>query len=194
MSDFRAGGRGLLPRRPTPSMGVIPGLFLALSSWMANWQGSVLIEACRAGRQALWFPFFIIGDQSMKIKSPAVHNSGAALQAAVHPYHTRCPDCQVAPGEVHQSGCDVERCPICGYQLHNCDCDENAAPLPWTGLWPGEAECREFGWYAKFTSQGWVSCTADEPGAQPDLNRLYQDALWHRELGRFVLSTNPSQP
>lgn len=33
-----------------------------------------------------------------------------------------CPDCNVAPGEIHDHGCDVERCPICKMQLIGCNC------------------------------------------------------------------------
>lgn len=31
-----------------------------------------------------------------------------------------CPDCAVEPGEIHHWGCDVERCPFCGFQMLGC--------------------------------------------------------------------------
>ena len=34
----------------------------------------------------------------------------------------RCHDCGIKHGEVHHFGCDVERCPKCGYQLIGCEC------------------------------------------------------------------------
>jgi hypothetical protein len=33
-----------------------------------------------------------------------------------------CHDCGVSEGEFHKQGCDMERCPFCGYQLISCDC------------------------------------------------------------------------
>jgi hypothetical protein len=33
-----------------------------------------------------------------------------------------CGDCGAMPGELHQQGCDVERCPRCGCQMISCDC------------------------------------------------------------------------
>lgn len=33
-----------------------------------------------------------------------------------------CHDCGAKEGEVHAYGCDMERCPFCGWQLISCDC------------------------------------------------------------------------
>jgi hypothetical protein len=102
-----------------------------------------------------------------------------------------CPDCGAGAGEVHEPGCDIEQCPRCGGQLIACGCRRKPpldARMPWTGLWPGVAECREFGWFARpVPGTGWVSCRADEPGAVEDLNRLQAMAKWDRSSKRFVL-------
>lgn len=67
----------------------------------------------------------------------------------------KCPDCNVAVGQPHKDGCDVERCMVCqrlgcAYKKHN---KKKAA---WTGYWPGELECKKKGWML---------------GNHPDLNR-----------------------
>jgi hypothetical protein len=112
-----------------------------------------------------------------------------------------CRDCGAAIGERHQDGCGVECCPYCGGQLLSCLCgglsgDDDYPPddrLPWDGIWPGERECREFGWFAKrnWGGVGWVPCEPDEPGAIPDLNRLHTEATWSRKLKRWVLPSKP---
>lgn len=120
-----------------------------------------------------------------------------------------CHDCGAAPGEQHQPGCDTEVCYLCGgqaiqcYSQHRCPTDgtifttsecvtgEDGWPgvvndedrLPWTGEWPGVAECREFGWYANVV--GYRAPTED-------LTRLHTEAKWSRELKRFVLRTDPT--
>ena len=102
-----------------------------------------------------------------------------------------CYDCGVRPGELHRPGCDVEQCPHCGWQLLTCPIGGYWPPkecLPWTGLLPGVAECREFGWFARLVpGKGWVSCDPEEPGAAEDLNRLFVEAKWDRRRKRFVL-------
>jgi hypothetical protein len=59
--------------------------------------------------------------------------------------------------------------------------------MPWLGQWPGDAECRKFGWYAKRRRKGgWVPCGPNDPKAIPDLNRLHVEARWDREDKRWV--------
>lgn len=132
-----------------------------------------------------------------------------------------CHDCGAQPGDLHQLGCDTERCPLCGGQFLSCfhthrcprcndewvdsECvtDNDGWPtvitddmrLPWTGIWPGVVECREFGWYAYFdpanrhpTNGPWIRCAPDDPRGSEDLNRLHSgEAEWSREQRRFVL-------
>jgi hypothetical protein len=66
---------------------------------------------------------------------------------------------------------------------------EVGGPLPWTGIWPGVAECVEFGWYSKRAKVGYRSCDKNDPDAGPDLNRLGQEAIWSVEKRRWVLPT-----
>lgn len=39
-----------------------------------------------------------------------------------------CHDCIVKKGELHVPGCDVERCPLCGYQCISCGCRHENDP------------------------------------------------------------------
>jgi len=34
----------------------------------------------------------------------------------------KCHDCGIVEGQIHEYGCDMERCPICGRQLIACSC------------------------------------------------------------------------
>lgn len=129
-----------------------------------------------------------------------------------------CPDCGVPAGELHVTGCDMERCGWCGGQAIACECvfevngveydeDEKATPemweefgklldthgaiIPWTGEDPHRADCRRLGfWYYNDYSkpQGperMVRCGPEHPEAREDLNRLFESAVWNRDLGRF---------
>lgn len=107
-----------------------------------------------------------------------------------------CGDCGVEPGATHQPGCDVERCPGCGWQRIQCD-DEAHMLMPdgvWTGIWPGVRECQEFGWYARYVPNSGAPyerrTTQDDPRGEEDLNRLSDEAAcgllgWDRDRQRW---------
>lgn len=96
-----------------------------------------------------------------------------------------CHDCGAAPGQLHADGCDVERCPACGLQALFCGHDATERRMPWTGEWPNTARCRELGWFARVTNGRWTPCGPGEPGAYPDLNRLYAECRWDPETQRW---------
>ena len=94
-------------------------------------------------------------------------------------------------------GCDVEMCPECGHQLISCDCQEidGDERMPWSGEWPGLAACREFGWYSKLVpGKGWVGCEKSDPEATEDLNRLHMEAVWDKNVKRWVRESDYASP
>lgn len=105
-------------------------------------------------------------------------------------FQFKCPGCGVDVGQEHDTsrGCDVEQCPECGCQALSCRCTNTPAPLVWTGLWPGAAECAEFGWWAvrNPNGPGWIAVPAGTAGAVHDLNRLRRDARWDKLLRGWV--------
>lgn len=115
-----------------------------------------------------------------------------------------CFDCGVSPGQLHRPGCDIEKCPRCGGQAISCGCinevcgeDDDYSKwdaewggrrMPWTGEWPGNAECHEYGFWCRWDgSRGWVTCSKDTPGAREDLNRLVTEGRWNVERQRFEM-------
>ena len=101
---------------------------------------------------------------------------------------TTCPDCRAPVGVTHAAGCDVARCLVTGHQRLSCDEEHDCGVDVWTGTWPGEAECAEFGWWVQdrcAEGLGFVPCAAGAPGAVPDLNRLRWDAVWDPDVRRW---------
>lgn len=123
-----------------------------------------------------------------------------------------CPNCGVAVGDPHVDGCDVARCTITGNQaIQCCGLDDIAGWVEagedisdgytvyhagscgqqvWTGVWPGEAEAREAGWWCRMGPGGWIECDADHPDARPNLNRVAIEMRWNRETQRMELPAN----
>lgn len=108
-----------------------------------------------------------------------------------------CPDCGVHENTIHINGCDVERCAKCGGQLLTCNCYRHNLPrVPWSGEWPGKAECREYGFWCRWqvtersialgAPGGWERCEPGDPCATEDLNRLHEECVWNQKLQRFV--------
>jgi hypothetical protein len=99
-----------------------------------------------------------------------------------------CPECGVGPGQRHKERCDIDMCPYCGFQRLSCGHDVPVDDrLVWEGLWPGEKECIEYGWFARLESDRvLVSCGPDNPEAMPDLNRLLRECRWSRSKKRWV--------
>ena len=101
-----------------------------------------------------------------------------------------CPDCAAVPGTAHDVDCDVARCLATGRQRLGCEQTHDCGQDIWSGEWPGDAECREFGWWVQdrcAEGLGFVPCAPDAPGAMADLNRLGRDAMWSTDRVRWVL-------
>lgn len=101
---------------------------------------------------------------------------------------SKCRDCGVLPGTLHQAGCDIERCPKCGGQYFACGCDDSpdSERMPWTGEYPNLEQCREYGFWCKREKIGYSQCTRDTPGAMEDLNRLIIECVWDVSKKKFV--------
>ncbi|MCX5206681.1 M48 family metallopeptidase [Streptomyces sp. NBC_00237] len=97
-----------------------------------------------------------------------------------------CPECSTPPNTLHTNWCDIARCALTGMQRH--DCHPNCNTI-WTGTYPGQAECEEYGFYWRMGPNGYEHCNADTPGADHDFNRLYNECTWDVATQRMTLST-----
>ncbi|UUV28590.1 hypothetical protein NQK81_27845 [Amycolatopsis roodepoortensis] len=108
------------------------------------------------------------------MSTPPMNSSGTS---SLEP---SCPDCHAEIGQVHLEWCDVARCLATGLQRlghdETCQCPQDT----WSGLWPGDAECIEFGWLYG-------------PGL-PDLNRLMTTATWDPVAHRWTRPQHQNTP
>lgn len=105
----------------------------------------------------------------------------------LHPTHANhCPSCDVPPSTFHDGRCDVARCAHTGLQRANCH-PGNTCNTVWTGQFPGEPECIEYGFYCRPAPGGYEPCNAHDPGAMPDFNRLYRECRWDPATQRMTL-------
>ena len=111
------------------------------------------------------------GEFASECLGMAAHYEGARQRRTM--IYKTCPDCNAALGEKHEDGCDVERCPHCGGQALGCvGFNPNDPRLePWTGKWPGEADCERF------------------DRSLPDINRLLAECIWNAERQRWEQPT-----
>lgn len=112
----------------------------------------------------------------------------------------KCHDCDVEPGQFHEPGCDVERCPYCGRQLISCGCLEvkkRAAwiekhLLPWTGVWPGAQEAAEFGLFCKWVPNEQFEADKKKLGVEKAIRRLKGPPGQWVECGKDEPGAQPS--
>jgi hypothetical protein len=99
-----------------------------------------------------------------------------------------CPDaaCGVAVGQLHLNDCNIARCKACGEQAFLCSLTAKHSSTVFKGEFPGTSQAIERGWFVRMVDgEGWVQCLQTDPGARPDLNRLYSELNWNSELEIF---------
>lgn len=87
------------------------------------------------------------------------------------------------------------------WEKYDAEVQKIGGPEIWTGIWPGSAECVEYGFYSKWVEGkgiagapgGWVICDADDPEAGPNLNRLNEwgGCTWSRTERKWKYDGKP---
>lgn len=109
-----------------------------------------------------------------------------------------CHDCGAKEGEIHQRGCDMEKCPFCGGQLISCNCRYTKLgmnydhDLPYSGLPPevykkGLPDDLDEKWEEILKEKGRVPyiiypCICARCGEKWPRGQMYPDWLWHRYI------------
>lgn len=98
------------------------------------------------------------------------------------------------PDTLERDHPDVYRHGPTSQMLEQWDLQWGADRVPWSGEWPGNAEAQEYGFWCRWgdgtdgfpVGGPWVPCGPNDPGAVPDLNRLYTECVWSVEQKRMV--------
>jgi hypothetical protein len=85
-----------------------------------------------------------------------------------------CPDCGAYVGELHRDGCDVQRCPHCGWSALGCQQFDPHDPRRqvWDGKWPGEADCERLGFFVNDDASAAKEKTPTHPQMTPGLSSM----------------------
>ncbi|MFZ3493141.1 YgjP-like metallopeptidase domain-containing protein [Streptomyces sp. 5.8] len=104
-----------------------------------------------------------------------------------NPQGDTCPKCHAHPGQLHTDRCTIARCALTGRQRSGCNHPGTGCLTLWSGRWPGDEECEEYGFYYRDGASGAEPCNADDEDAAYDLNRLHRECTWDVRLQRMVL-------
>ena len=110
-----------------------------------------------------------------------------------------CPSCGVAPGEKHKANCNIAHCPKCGHNFYTCHCHLTLAdlkllpPVRWSGESPASAACREYGLYGKWVQEVLVPCFREDPQAEEDFKRLYNECVWDVHKQKWLIPESQAQ-
>jgi hypothetical protein len=121
-------------------------------------------------------------DQDMRLVDRCTANQTIEFEGGIAyssiPYPSdrpdRCHDCNVAAGQAHHPGCDMERCPKCGGQLISCPCQiaelgDEPEPAAW---YDEETRTIHLPWNSGGAQEVGYSCVKidgqeDEPSGPP---------------------------
>jgi hypothetical protein len=85
-------------------------------------QTSIYLSCCFECAVEHDWPTVAVKDASDELLAAADRHTVCAEARAMMNDRATCHDCGVREGQLHEPGCDMERCPFCGRQLITCGC------------------------------------------------------------------------
>ena len=64
--------------------------------------------------------------------------------------------------------------------------------MPFAGEFPGTSAARLFGWFTRYTNEGWERCSASDDGAAEDIHRVHDEACWSAERRSWERHVEPA--